>query len=75
MTELISHITSQVMKWLGLFDTNALVARKSVATQQTPLDALCDAMLARMQYAPGERDLLVMKHTFVAEYEVREPLA
>jgi len=58
----------QVMRWLGLFDKDAKVARKTVAAQQTPLDALCDAMLARMQYAPGERDLLVMKHTFVAEY-------
>jgi hypothetical protein len=26
-------------------------------------------MLARMQYGEGERDLLVMKHTFVAEFE------
>jgi len=58
----------EVMRWLGLFDKNIKVSKKTVASQQTPLDALCDAMLERMQYAPGERDLLVMKHTFVAEY-------
>jgi saccharopine dehydrogenase-like NADP-dependent oxidoreductase len=59
----------EVMKWLGLFDEKSKVAAKSVASQQTPLDALCDAMLERMQYEEGERDLLVMKHTFIAEFE------
>jgi len=46
-------------EWLGLFSEE-----KVLFDCKTKLDALCNAMLARMQYAPGERDMLVMKHTF-----------
>jgi len=34
----------------------------------TNLDLLCDVMLSKMQYEKGERDMLLMKHSFVAEY-------
>jgi len=46
-------------EWLGLFSEE-----KVEENCKTRLDALCNAMLARMQYVPGERDMLVMKHTF-----------
>jgi hypothetical protein len=32
------------------------------------LDALCEAMLKRMKYAPGEVDMVLMRHHFIAEY-------
>ena len=34
----------------------------------TRLDALCRLMEEKMTYAPGERDMLLMRHTFLAEY-------
>ena len=39
----------------------------------TPLDALCEQMEARMQYAEGERDMIVLLHKFEIETDgVRE---
>ncbi len=35
------------------------------------MDAVCQLFVEKMQYAPGERDMLVMQHTFVAEYADR----
>ena len=54
------------LAWLGLFSTSPLPA-----DVQSPLDVLAAVMLPRMQYAPGERDMLVMQHQFVAQYPDR----
>jgi len=64
-----SHQLS-VMNWLDLFSERYIPALR--AGNSTPLDALCASMLEKMQYAPGERDLLVMKHTFVAEFPTQK---
>lgn len=53
-------------EWLGLFSDEPLPAGAN-----TDLDVLAQRMLQRMQYAPGERDLLVMQHEFVVEYADR----
>jgi saccharopine dehydrogenase-like NADP-dependent oxidoreductase len=53
-----SHKILCDIEWLGLFGEHKITNAK------TRLDALCNAMLARMEYAPGERDMLIMKHTF-----------
>jgi alpha-aminoadipic semialdehyde synthase len=50
------------MTWLGLFSDKLYVAQKG-----TSLDALCDLMLSKMQYADGERDLVLLKHMFVIQ--------
>jgi saccharopine dehydrogenase (NADP+, L-glutamate forming) len=52
--------------WLGLFSDEPLPV-----TQGSPLDVLVAHMLAKMQYAKGERDMLVMQHEFVAHYSDR----
>jgi len=52
------------MRWLDLFSER----RVPDVRPSTPLDALCATMLSKMPYAPGERDMLVMKHTIVAEF-------
>lgn len=52
------------MEWLGLFSEE-----KIADGIKTPLDALCHQMQGKMGYGPGERDMLVMNHTFLAEYE------
>jgi saccharopine dehydrogenase (NADP+, L-glutamate forming)/spermidine synthase len=49
--------------WLGLFGDTPLPASPA-----SPLDVMTDQMLAKMTYAPGERDMIVMLHTFVAEH-------
>jgi len=53
------------MEWLGLFGETPLPGPKA------PVDILTAHMLNRMSYKEGERDLLVLQHTFVAEYPGR----
>jgi saccharopine dehydrogenase (NADP+, L-glutamate forming) len=54
------------LEWLGFFSENPLPEEAN-----TYLDVVAQRMLAKMQYAPGERDMLVMQHEFVAEYPDR----
>jgi len=50
-------------EWLGLFDERQIDPKLN-----TRLDALCALFEEKMNYAPGERDMLVMHHEFIAEY-------
>lgn len=52
----------QRLDFMGLFSNEYKVNAK------TPLDAVCARFEATCQYAPGETDMIVMKHTFEAEY-------
>ncbi len=54
------------LEWLGLLGDEPLP--KAV---HSPLDVLAAQMLKKMRYAPGERDLLVMQHEFIARYPDR----
>jgi len=58
-----NHRIITTLAWLGLFGDDPVPPKT-----KSRLDALCEAMLARMQYAEGERDMLVMLHTFVCEF-------
>jgi saccharopine dehydrogenase (NADP+, L-glutamate forming) len=49
-------------EWLGLFSDERLPDAPSV------MDVMVARMLARMSYAPGERDMLVMHHQFKAVF-------
>ena len=51
------------LEWLGLFDEKEIDPKVT-----TRLDALCALFEEKMNYAPGERDMLVMHHEFIAEY-------
>lgn len=51
------------LAWLGLGDEVPLVAERLA-----PLDVLGEAMLAKLAYAPGERDMVVMHHEFQARF-------
>jgi len=53
------------MEWLGLLGDGPLPDEKA------PVDILTAHMLERMSYNEGERDLLVLQHTFVAEFPDR----
>jgi saccharopine dehydrogenase-like NADP-dependent oxidoreductase len=55
------------LDWLGLFSDEPLPEGTN-----TCLDALAAQMQAKLAYKPGERDLIVMQHEFVAEYPDRK---
>ena len=55
------------LAWLGFLGDEPLPAGPN-----TPIDILCARMLEKMQYAPGERDMLVLRHEFRAEYPDRQ---
>ena len=53
------------MEWLGLLGDGPLPGPTA------PVDILTAHMLERMSYNEGERDMLVLQHTFVAEFPER----
>jgi saccharopine dehydrogenase (NADP+, L-glutamate forming) len=55
------------LAWLGLFSDDPLPKGAN-----TPIDVLTARMQSRMAYQPGERDMLIMQHEFVAEYPDRK---
>jgi len=52
-------------EWLGLFRDDPLPPERTI------LDVLAVRMQEKLQYAPGERDMVVLLHDFVAEYPDR----
>lgn len=53
-------------EWLGLFSDEVLPI---TGIQTTALDVLAKRMEQRMQYKPGERDMIVLMHQFVARFD------
>ncbi len=53
------------LAWLGLFDEKPVGAPEG---RISPLDLLTRAMLERMGYAEGERDLIILVHQFETSY-------
>lgn len=51
------------LEWLGLFEE-----KQVPSGTKTILDALCNLFEEKLQYAPGERDMIVMHHEFIAEF-------
>jgi saccharopine dehydrogenase-like NADP-dependent oxidoreductase len=61
------------LAWLGFLGDEPLPAtqpagRVAERIETTPIDILTARMLQKMQYAAGERDMLVLQHQFEAEY-------
>ncbi|MGB2983574.1 MAG: saccharopine dehydrogenase C-terminal domain-containing protein, partial [Candidatus Bipolaricaulia bacterium] len=54
------------LEWLGLLGDDP-----NPAQVNTYLDVVASRMMAKMRYALGERDMLVMQHEFIAEYPDR----
>jgi len=54
------------LEWLGLFSDDPIPQGA-----KSPLDVLAGRMLEKMKYAPGERDMLIMQHEFIAKYPDR----
>jgi len=51
------------LEWLGLFSDEPLPLQKGSA-----LDIIGARMTQKLAYAPGERDMIVLQHEFVASY-------
>lgn len=51
------------LAWLGLLSDEPLPTG-----QQSPIDILTARMLDKMQYAPGQRDMLILQHQFEAAF-------
>jgi saccharopine dehydrogenase (NADP+, L-glutamate forming) len=50
------------LKWIGLFSDEQTIPRGN------PLDTLCATLERKMQYGPGERDLVMLQHKFDIEH-------
>jgi saccharopine dehydrogenase (NADP+, L-glutamate forming) len=46
------------LKWLGIFSPIPVTRRGNL------LDSLCALLEEKMQYAPGERDMVMLQHKF-----------
>jgi len=55
------------LEWLGMLGNMPLPFEKG-----TVLDALGHVMNEKMPYKPGERDMIILRHEFVAEYPDRK---
>ncbi len=53
----------ETLGWLGFYSDEALDE-----DVHSPLDALAQAMLARMRYRPGESDMIVMHHEVLSQF-------
>lgn len=52
------------LEWLGLFKDKTIPKETP-----TPLDALCNLFEEKLQYGPNERDMIVMRHQFLVDYD------
>ena len=50
-------------RWLGLFSDDKIIPRNN------PLDTLCATLEEKMQYGPGERDMVMLQHKFEIEHK------
>lgn len=46
------------LRWIGLFSNDPITPRNN------PLDTLCATLEQKMQYGPGERDMVMLQHKF-----------
>ena len=58
-----TDLALDAMEWLGLFE-NKPMNRK----EDSPFEITSDLMIEKMQLGQTERDMVVMQHTFLAEY-------
>ena len=54
------------MEWAGLLSDRPVPEQKA-----PPLDVLANRLLKMMPYAPGERDMIILRHEFVASWPNR----
>ena len=60
------------MEWLGLLSSNEPLlrgAKKDTPALSNPMELLCSILQEKLQYAPGERDMVVMYHEFLLAHK------
>ncbi|HPR16965.1 MAG TPA: saccharopine dehydrogenase C-terminal domain-containing protein [Candidatus Cloacimonadota bacterium] len=62
-----SSVVLKKMAWLGFFDETPVPITKGAG-----IDVLTALMLNKMKFEKGERDLLVLHHEFVAEFDGKD---
>jgi saccharopine dehydrogenase (NADP+, L-glutamate forming) len=50
------------LRWIGLFSDEKITPRG------TPIDTLCATLEQKMQFGPGERDMVMLQHKFEIEH-------
>ncbi|KAL8766713.1 MAG: hypothetical protein Q9209_006582 [Squamulea sp. 1 TL-2023] len=63
-TEAESERILNGLRWIGLFSTEQAIVRGS-----SLLDTLCAQLEKKMSYQRGERDLVMLQHKFVVEWQ------
>lgn len=61
--------TIEWLDWLGYFGEDKIGVAKGTA-----LDVLCERMQVLMKYEPGERDMIVLHHEFIAQYSGKKEM-
>lgn len=61
------HRIIKRLEWLGLFEDKPIGLEKG-----SNIDILAKAMVEKMSYKPGERDMIVLHHQFEVEYPGNE---
>jgi len=51
------------LRWLGMLEPNPIPLEEGTA-----MDVFCHKLEEKLTYGPGERDMIVLKHTFIAQY-------
>lgn len=51
------------LRWIGIFSDEKITPRGN------PLDTLCATLEEKMQYGPGERDMVMLQHKFGIEHK------
>ena len=60
----IKEATFEKLQWLGLLGNELLPKGKD-----TLIDIMVDTMLSKMEYKPGERDMIILFHEFFVELD------
>jgi saccharopine dehydrogenase-like NADP-dependent oxidoreductase len=55
------HFVIRNLEWLGLFSNEKIPALNN------RLDILCEKLMEKLSYKPGEKDMVLLRHTFVIE--------
>ncbi len=70
MLETANHLKQPVegdvlsrLRWLGLFEENPIPLEMGAA-----IDVVTSLFQEKLQYSPGERDMIVMQHQFIISY-------
>lgn len=57
----VDHFVVKNVEWLGLFGSN------TIPQGESRLDILSARLLEKLKYAPGEKDMLILRHRFIVE--------